>query len=675
LDQIKPNSSITYRSEVDGLRAVSVILVVLYHAGINGFNGGYIGVDIFFVISGFLITSVIKQEIEHKCFSLLNFYERRFRRIIPALFFVVLFCIFVFPFFLVPRELKDFSESLVALALFSSNFLFWWETGYFNPASESKPLIHTWSLAVEEQFYVFWPLIMLLLIGRKKLLIPFLITILVGSLMLAHHFTFKGGYWATASFYFSITRAWELLAGGLVAVLPVAVSMRWKEYFSWLGVCLLIISLYIFGRHSLHPSLLTAIPVCGAALLLLGANNTTVGRCLSFRPLVQIGLTSYSVYLWHQPLFALVYLNTVKEVTLSYKISLIFSSFIIGYISWRWVEAPFRDKSKVSPRKVFVLFITFSVVALTMGTYGFLNYNQKFIGPKTPPNIEYRSLAEKIKLEGRVCDLKIQTAGLNMCTFGDLKAIEKVILLGDSHAQAISYELNSWLIKNQIMGIFVNVPNCETLPNTARNNVYDDMCAQKYDRLYAYIRDQKSSVILANRWMMKLYPIDGIDLTMPFKNSEGYKETDLNYMEFSVTRDGNFSISKEDKEWMLTNFINELSLASQRLFIVYPIPETGINVEKYNRISQRLTGEIPDEISFPIMDYLDRNNFVRQLFDKLISQNPKLIKLDIIDFLCSRETERCLVQKNKIPFYYDDDHLSSIGAKEIIRKLDSNYMQ
>ena len=666
-------SVILYRPEVDGLRAISVFIVVFYHAGINGFSGGYIGVDIFFVISGFLITSIIKKEIENNEFSLINFYERRFRRIIPALFFMVSLCIFIFPFFLLPRELKDFSESLVSLALFSSNFLFWWETGYFNPTAEYKPLIHTWSLAVEEQFYLFWPIIMLWIAGRKKIIVPLMIALVILSLIMANNFTVRGGSWATASFYFLITRVWELLAGSIVAFMPTINSPRWKELFSWFGAFLLSVSLFIFDKFSAHPSFLTTIPVLGSALCLLASNNTVIGKFLSLKPLVQIGLTSYSVYLWHQPVFALAHLNSLRELTLNLKVSLIVLSFGIGYFSWRWIEAPFRNKVKVSSLKVFALFFIFTCVTASIGMYGFINYDKIKLGPKIPANVEYRNLGEKIKIRGRVCDLKLQPSGLSLCTFGDRKGNEKVILIGDSHAQAISYELDSWLSKNQIAGIFVEVTNCETLPKTARDQTYDNTCPRKYDELYSFLRDQNSTVIVANRWAMKLYPTDGVRISMPFENSEGYNETDLNYTEFSVVRNGSLSTSKKDKEWVLNTFIGELSAAAERVFIVYPIPETGIDVEKFNRFYQRLNGDVPDEISFPIDDYLVRNEFVVHLFDELIFRNPKVAKLDISDFLCSRDTKRCLVQQNKIPFYYDDDHLSSAGAREIIRLFADSY--
>src|SRR5262245_42092518 len=287
-----------YRAEIDGLRAVAVLPVILFHAGLSVSSGGFVGVDVFFVISGYLITSIIIEQVERGRFSLLDFYARRARRILPALFLVVL-CTMPFAWrWMVPGELRDSSQSVAAVSVFASNFLFWFHSGYFDRLAAERPLLHTWSLSVEEQFYVLFPVTFLFFwrLGTRWLT-ALVVAVAVASLALAE-------YWqpwdASAAFYLLPTRAWELSIGVLCALFQFKRGQLENEALSALGLVLIATSVVLYDQTVPFPSLFTLVPVGGAALVILfAAEHTRTARLLSTKPLVGIGLISYSAYLWH----------------------------------------------------------------------------------------------------------------------------------------------------------------------------------------------------------------------------------------------------------------------------------------------------------------------------------------------------------------------------------------
>ena len=352
-----------YRPEIDGLRAIAVAAVILFHAGFALFGGGFVGVDVFFVISGFLITSIIVEELKTGRFSVLRFYERRARRILPALFTVMAACV---PFayrLLSPDDLKDFAQSLAAICLFASNVLFWGESGYFDTQAELKPLLHTWSLAVEEQFYVLFPLLLLVAwrLGRRFLLV------LIGAIAALSFITSveEVKNFPSAAFYLLPSRAWQLLVGALasfvadrwpsVALRQPAVRLA-SEAFGWGGMAMIVMALFLFDEQTPFPGLNAALPTVGTVLVLLGASDrTSVGRMLAWRPLVGLGLISYSAYLWHQPLFAFTKHALLADLPTDLAIVLCAVTIVLACLSWRYVEQPFRDRSLISRGMVFAL--------------------------------------------------------------------------------------------------------------------------------------------------------------------------------------------------------------------------------------------------------------------------------------------------------------------------------
>ena len=371
-----------YRREIDGLRAVAVLPVVLFHAGVQGFGGGYVGVDVFFVISGYLITSIILAEQADGSFSLAGFYERRARRILPALFTVLLLCLPFAWLWMLPNLLQEFADSLVAVSTFVSNLFFMRLPGYFDSPAGLKPLLHTWSLAVEEQYYLFFPLFLLLCMRfARRLLVPALIAVALLSLALA-----QAGADTTQEgiFYFTPARVWELMLGALAALYHfprgfVVHRPLIAQPAALLGLALIVFSVVIFDHDTPWPSIDTLVPAAGTALVILFASEATlVGRLLSWRGLVFVGLISYSLYLWHQPLLAFARVRSIEEPGEALLLSLCLLALLLAILTWHFIERPLRDRRRFSRRSIFTAAAVMSAAFIVVGVvtsraHGFAN--------------------------------------------------------------------------------------------------------------------------------------------------------------------------------------------------------------------------------------------------------------------------------------------------------------
>ncbi len=343
-----------YRQEIDGLRALAVVPVVWSHAGFPGMAGGHLGVDIFFVLSGFLITSILAGELAGGRFSIVRFYERRARRILPALFVVVLAALPAAWLLMTPGQLTLFGQSLVALGLFAPNIFFWRQPDYFAPVMEEAPMLHTWSLGVEEQFYLIFPLLLALLWRRGAAPVVAVLALLcLVSFALAEGAQALGQ--TRAAFYLLPMRAWELLAGALAALwLRHAGGMvgRGAGGLAWLGLLMILVALVRLGPEVPGPGLATLLPVFGTVLVLVAARpGTRVQRVLSWPVLTGIGLISYSAYLWHQPLFAFARIAGQAPPGPGTMALLTGLTFLLAWLTWRFVEQPFR---RGAPRRVFL---------------------------------------------------------------------------------------------------------------------------------------------------------------------------------------------------------------------------------------------------------------------------------------------------------------------------------
>ena len=378
-----------YREEIDGIRGISVIFVILYHADIYIFGGGFIGVDIFFVISGYLISNIIIIEHAKQKFNLRNFYERRIRRILPALFLVYFVSIILSVILFYPDFLISFTKSLVSSIFFVSNFFFIFETGYFNTNASVQPLLHTWSLSIEEQFYLFFPLMFLFSVKRNLFTFSCLLLTIISFLVCYR----LGFYFRNANFLFSISRFWQIFVGVIICILlkrkEIKFNIYLNNFFSILGLILIIYSLYRCNLNyypkTSYPGIISIIPIIGISLILISnEKKNLVFKILKFKFLVITGLISYSLYLWHQPIIS--FYNIFKDYNnytfLQNKnietFFLILFIFFISFISWKIVEKLFRNykiiSSKILYYLVFLSISVFMIFALIVLNYkGFID--------------------------------------------------------------------------------------------------------------------------------------------------------------------------------------------------------------------------------------------------------------------------------------------------------------
>ena len=387
-----------YRREIDGLRALAVIPVILFHAGFEYFGGGFVGVDIFFVISGYLITTIILADLQAGKFSIAKFYERRARRILPCLYLVMLVSLLFGYFWMMPDEFKNFGQSIFATTIFSNNILLALTSGYWALASEYKPLLHTWSLGVEEQYYIIFPFI--LIIGWKYFrrylgIVIFLIAFL--SLLLA---TWGVARSPDLAFYLLPTRAWEILLGSLAAFYlsnkaPIPNSPVGGNLLSFAGLLMIVVAIFTFGSNQPAPGIYTLVPTIGSVLIIVYASeNNFAGKALGNKFLVGFGLISYSAYLWHQPLFSFSRIYLVNPPSSSLTAVLTVMTFFIAYLSWKFVETPFRNKAIFSKKLIFFGSALCSLVFLAVGFY--LNKSYGMPMRIFPDNVSIQDIDKRI---------------------------------------------------------------------------------------------------------------------------------------------------------------------------------------------------------------------------------------------------------------------------------------
>jgi peptidoglycan/LPS O-acetylase OafA/YrhL len=499
-----------YRNDIDGLRAVAVIAVILFHYDIfpSYIRGGFIGVDVFFVISGYLITGIIFHGIDDGTYTVISFYNRRIRRIFPALFAVFCFCILAAFIFYFPFEALATGRSIVASTFFVSNILFYFRSGYFNPDSETDPLLHTWSLSVEEQFYLAFPIVVFLI---KKFSIRQRICI-IGILLLASllYSAYVVRTDMSAAFYLPQFRAWELLFGSMLALEAVPpISRQWLcEIVAAAGLALLCASLFLITRESLFPGPVALGPCIGTAAIIYSGSAfpTYVARLLSFRPIQFIGLISYSLYLWHWPV--IVYFEVFHKPDEYEKSALVAISIILAAISWKFVEMPFRRfpyklsaKGTLLAGGAAMALATIVALLLAPAVAGFWKYPARAIEVASYAKIDESNMRAGTCFLTTTFRADYNTQFKNDC-LSMMPDRPNVLIVGDSHAAHL------W------SGLQSTYPNINFLQGTASGckPLYRGKGTRYCTDTMNYVLDQFVStnhldgIIIAARWELSDLP-------------------------------------------------------------------------------------------------------------------------------------------------------------------------
>lgn len=465
-----------YRPDIDGLRSIAVLGVVLYHFDVRGFSGGYVGVDVFFVISGFLIGRSIISEMRAGDYSLIRFYERRIRRLYPAFLFVAAVSVVVFYFLLLPWELMRFGRSLVAAVFYISNIAFYKDSGYFDASALDKPLLHTWSLSVEEQFYIAFPVLVYCAVRWRAAALPLVV-------LLAALFSFVAAQWtlprdASAAFYLFPYRAWELLTGVGLTVLVDRNLPKWidklREPIAIIGLVIIVAPILLYTHDTPFPALAALPPCLGSAMVILcGSGGTTLAnRLLATRLPVFVGLVSYSLYLWHWPvLVGLSYyfgeLNPILSVV-GIAVSLAAAAF-----SWRFVERPPRRKGFLSRGR---LFASAAMLSLVLASIGFLFYRTDGLPGRFGKNDDALILASGDFVQtGGTCfeaDNSVYP-GLAYCRLGAPSAPVTFFVWGDSHGRAYRDGIDQLARELGTAGILVWAGGCPPLFDTGKHEIFD----------------------------------------------------------------------------------------------------------------------------------------------------------------------------------------------------------
>lgn len=624
-----------YRKEIDGLRAVAVLPVIFFHAGFSLFSGGYIGVDVFFVISGYLITLILTKDLDNGSFSIAKFYERRARRILPALFFVMLSCIPFAYAWMIPQQFKDFSQAFVAVSFFSSNILFWAKEDYFAPSAELNPLLHTWSLAVEEQFYIFFPILLFALWRFGKHPVFFVIFGLSCISLLLSEWGWRNS--PSANFYLLPTRAWELGVGAMCAFYTHKRTIQSSQPLSTLGLVLILYSVFKFDEDIPFPSAYTLVPVLGTALIILFCSSgTLVYKLLSLKHVVGIGLVSYSAYLWHQPLMAFARIKIFPHPHWTTMLALCCISLALAYFSWRYVERPFRTKdgSWINSRvKVFSTAIAASLAVFSFGLYGHLS----------------NGIPERIRLsEEQSSYISTATASpmRNLCHASSDHIIEPedacrynnesatIAVFGDSHVVELAYALGEQVKGTDIGIAHFSFSGCAASYGQADSST----CSEWANNTVNYIieSDEFTHVIVSYRMASKIWGSPrGAYPDLPRIRSENKYKPIIDSLRSTL-----LDIAASGKQVIYVDQSPELPWSIQEL--VYSDRIVNGNIHGLSR------------------EWWDSFN---TFFENTHAVPESIDRVHVDEIHCDDEV--CYAGKEGTSFYFDEDHISVEGAKRV----------
>jgi len=638
-----------FRKDINGLRAIAVIGVIFYHFNANMLPGGFAGVDVFFVISGFLMTSIIFRGLMKDSFSLSRFYLARAKRIIPPLLILCLALLLFGWMFVIPPDFQLLTKHIHKSLNFLSNIAYWQESGYFDVDAKQKWLLHTWSLSVEWQFYIVYPLL-LLFVKRivSDIIIPrvILISSIVGFIVCVY----VSWYWPNSAFYLLPTRAWEMLLGGVAFLYPRTGSVHSQKWLFRIGLTMIIASYVLLDSTNMWPGYLAAVPVLGTMAVIManqGHNLLSHNRVVQF-----LGRTSYSTYLWHWPI--LVALNYYVELSLSHMLLGICASIFMGWLSYTLIEV---RASKYKGVKVLFILLYISIFSMTSSAM-----SSKYVANEMNFSIP-RSVKESIKRAPAACFDKKDTLTSQawLCALGDDSALDtSFIVMGDSHMYSQLPTFNALANANQLKGQYVGFSGCPPLlgVHPQRSDQDEKSCFELNEKLFNYVKDSGiNNVFLSARWS--------------YYTERGYNDSG-NIVYLSPQKAGH-----KDQHSSFETFKAAVALTIQGYneigvtpFVVLQVPQQKLRPEKlyYTAYLQNSPLTSLTKNSLAVSEHNRLQKRVNEVFTQLAaSDDYRLTIIDPVDTFCDKGT--CMVGTESVSYYFDEDHLSESGAMHLLPQL------
>ncbi len=650
-----------YRRDIDGLRALAVVPVVLNHAGVPGFPGGFVGVDVFFVISGFLITAILAGEIQDGRFSLAGFYERRVRRILPALFAVLVACLVVGYFRLIPTHYEELGQSTLATLLFVSNIWFWVESlNYFGNTVALNPLLHTWSLSVEEQFYVVFPILLWALMRYTQRW-----TVVVIALLVALSFVLS---WREAisdpeeAFFMTQYRVWELGLGALLALVPLrAPSSLATSAVGLLGLLAIAIAIAIYGNETPFPGLAAALPCLGAVALIWAGSAARPGpasQLLSLPPVVWIGLISYSLYLWHWPVMAYTRIQQsspeLEPLTATICIAV---SVVLAALSWRFIERPFRRGGRIFTTRRRVFGSTGVAAAALFGAALVVDQSDG-VEARLPDNV----------LAIRASDQKWETPV--ECRDSDFRKPDcvssagplDILIWGDSHSGSIWTTVAAMAGNDGLVAATVSRPGCAPFLGVSRamQGRARRQCSLHNHRVLKDVLegDDIQTVVLFARW-----PLWAEGERPEGEAGRPFKLVDLEGEPTRVDADTQLGVFERGLE----RTVEALAASGREVLIVGGAPEIGWHVRHAREYAAFLNRALPDAPT--LEDVRARHGRADRIIAD-IAQRHGATFLPFAETICAPV---CPVEADGLGLYNDDDHFNRRGAERFVAPLLAPY--
>lgn len=629
---------LTYRKDLDGLRALAVIAVFMYHAklsfhGSTILPGGFLGVDIFFVLSGFLITGILAHSFDSGNFAYKAFYWRRFKRIVPALLVVLSSVTAVFLFLLLPSELENYLDSFVSALFFLSNFHFLMEDSYSAEVSMYKPLLHTWTLAVEWQYYLLFPILFSVLarFGRDTRFYGLVLLTLI-SFVFAN---IKSNSNAEQSFYMLPFRFWELSLGGLLAITDFkrlrSLIKKQEQMFihngiGAVGLLCIFTSFIVFDDTMMHPSYITLLPVMGTCCLIFsGTQENWFSRLISSKSFVYTGLISYSLYLWHQPILVLYRLTISQQLDTVSFIAIFAVSYLLSMLTFHGVERVFKRDGRRH-------FWIFALYIIAIATYFF--FTSKHSNDVVKHHSYYENLKENIQfsVDGKRCHGREPS---NACSVDYETSSTNLILLGDSHAGVLGKALHELAADNKYNFRNYTAPGCKGVVVRSQQGKWHDVCQK--------IVKKTQDVLLAenDRQFTVVYSI------AQYRNVEGKFK----------------SVMPSEFNKQIVNVFEEILNNGHNLVLVYPIP--GFNFDVPKEIKRRELNGLSVFVKTSFTEHTKQASQAKELFDAI--QGKNVFRVYPEDIFCN--AKECMGNNRENIFYYDDNHLSLHGSKKLVDEI------